>query len=307
MKRPCLALWVGLLISLPLCNACQSSKSEEQAAASAAEQPVAARSPALAQAEALAQRFGPIMAGAWVNAEYLAMVQRTRSPRQAYESTGSISEIHLNPSERVADSLVVGVGFGNHEGGSITLYLRPGQHPAALPTSYRHYDQPGSFSELSYHLGPDTTLLLTIYSKTRKVLERASYQRISRRAQSDGATALTYAVNHLLFAGSYAGTDSLGRPVRMQFTADGQVKGLKGFRHYAATTDFGGGPGNDIDCIELDPRTKHGRPMGYQHRGDTLRLYGATLVGEQRVPGTTDEYTLPVLTRGRLLFTLLRR
>ncbi|MFC7667971.1 hypothetical protein ACFQT0_11680 [Hymenobacter humi] len=220
---------------------------------------------------------------------------------------GEVSEIHINPAARTGDSLVTELGLGNHEGGNMTLYFRAGQQANALPTSFRNYDSPGSFAELSYRVGGrDTTLQLTTFSQERKVLSRASYQRVAG-ARPGTLGALNRAVNKLLFAGSYTGVDSLGRPVRMQFEADGRLKGLKGFKSYSVNTDFSGGPGADIDHLVLDPQTPHRKLMGYHHRADTLRLYAAKLVEPRLVAGSQDDYTLPELVRGRLLFTLVRR
>ncbi len=308
---------------LALSNACQSSKSEEKATSGATEEranspmavppvgtppvAVAPRPASASQLQTLAQRFDPIIRGAWVTTGYLKALQQSRSPLKAADAVGAVSEIHINPAARAGDSLVLTVGFGNHEGGAITLYYRPGQQPNSLATRYRDYESPGSYAELSYRLGTrDTTLLLTTYSRSRRALHRAGYRRVAG-AQVGTLGALNRAVNQLLFVGSYTGADSLGKPAALQFAANGRVKGLKGFRNYSVNTDFSGGPGNDIDHLVLDSHTKHARLMGYSHRADTLRLYAAGTVEPQLVAGTEDEYTLPVLVRGRLLFTLVRR
>ncbi|SFQ73051.1 hypothetical protein [Hymenobacter arizonensis] len=323
MKRLRLFRWVGLCLILALGNACQSSKSEEKATSSVTEEranlptaappvgtpPVAMAPPPAspAQLRTLAQSFDPIIRGAWVTTGYLEAVQKSKSPLKAADAVGAVSEIHINPAARAGDSLVLTVGFGNHEGGNTTLYYRPGQQPNSLATRYRDYDSPGSYAELSYRLGPrDTTLLLTTYSRSRRALNRTAYRRVAG-AQVGTLGALNRAVNQRLFVGSYTGVDSLGKPAAMQFAANGRLKGLKGFRTYTVNTDFSGGPGNDIDHLVLDPQTKHTRLMGYSHRADTLRLYAADTVEPQLVAGTEDEYTLPVLVRGRLLFTLVRR
>ncbi|GAA4369607.1 hypothetical protein GCM10023185_43410 [Hymenobacter saemangeumensis] len=208
MKRPAFISWSCLLL---MATGCQSTKSEETAN-SAAEAPVAAASPALAQAEALARRFGPVLRGAWVNAGYLQAVQQTRSPLQAAGLVGAVSELHLNPAARTGDSLVFNAGFANHEGATLTLYFRPGRQVAALPTSYRSYELPGSFTELSYEAtARDTTLHLTTYAKNRQAREQLSFKRTSSVPGSQ-LQALSYAVQRLLFAGRYTGADSLAVP-----------------------------------------------------------------------------------------------
>jgi hypothetical protein len=300
MKRLRLFYWVLLL---PLGNACQTGKSDEQAVTSALENPVAEKSPAAVQAEALAAQFGPILRGGWVNADYLAAVRRTKSPLQAFELARPVSEVHFNPRRRTGDSLRTMMGLGNHEGAPLTVYFRPGLGLTALPTSYRDYETPASFSQLGYQISArDTTLQLTTYSKARKVLARTTLQRVPGASLTE-LDAAQRAVNQLLLAGSYLGTDSLGRLARLQFTADGRVKGLKGFQKYDVAIDFGGGPGNDIDHIKLDVYTRHSRPMAYRHSGDTLHLYAATLL----LPGPATDLEVETLVRGRRLFTLVRR
>jgi len=292
MKRPDFSRC--LLPFLAVALGCQSTKSEETAS-SAAEAPVAASSPALVQAEVLAKRFGPIIQGAWVNADYLAAVQKSRSPLQAADAVGAVSEIHINPAGRSADSLVLGAGFGNHEGGSITVYFRPGQQSTALPTNYRDYDAPGSFAELSYQLGSgDTNLLLTTYGKNRQVLARTAYRRVSGASPNE-LNALNLAVRRLL-AARYAGADSLGRPAQLEFMAGGQVKGLKGFRQYDVATDFAGGP-VETDYLLLDNETRHRREMAFRQTADSLLLYSVR----------TQTGDVPTLVRGRPLFRLVKR
>ena len=149
-------------------------------------------------------------------------------------------------------------------------------------------------AELSYEVNTrDTTLVLTTYSKKRKVLHRATYQRVPGASPID-LVALNRAVRQLLLAGTYRGTDSLGRAVRMEFTEDQRVKGLKGFKTYDVQTDF---MGEAIDYLKLDWDAKHGRTMGFRRTGDTLQLYATR----------EEAYPVPTVVRGRRLFTLVKQ
>ncbi|MBD2724085.1 hypothetical protein [Hymenobacter armeniacus] len=268
--------WVG----------CQSTKTDEHATSNASEKAVSATS--------LAQQVLPLIGGAWVKADYLQAVQQTKSPRKAFDLAGPVSEILISPARLTGDSLVASLGLGNHEGSDMTVYFRPGRHAKALTTNFVDYEVPGSFAELSYQAGAaDTALALTTYAPSRKVLARTTYRRVSGASLTDLA-ALNRAVRQLLFTGRYVGTDSLGRSARLEFGADGSLKGLKGFRTYDVNTDF---MGVDLDHLVLDSDTKHRREMSYRHSGDTLRLYAARWA----------EAEVPTLVRGRLLFTLVRR
>lgn len=307
MKRFSIAYWASLLLALPLWFACQSTTLEEKTTTTVVEIPVAAKALTITQSETLAQHFGPIIRGAWVNANYLAVVTKTKSPIVAFDSSGYVSEILINPAIKSGDSLLSGVGYGNHEGGDITIYFRAGEKPNALPTNQRDYESPGSFTELSYQLSSqDTTLLLTTYNKSRKVVRQAKYQRIPGAGLSQ-LEVLNYAVNKLLFVGNYTGVDSIGRPVRIQFTANGRINGLKGAKKYNINTDFGAGPGNDIDHLTLDINSKQSRLLSYSHNADTLRLYSASVIETKLKPGTDDELIDEKMTKGRLLFTLIRQ
>jgi hypothetical protein len=295
---------LSLLLLLPLAVACQESSTTEHATTTVAPPTQASTPPPVLvtkPSQELIQRFRPFLQGAWVNAAYLAAVQKTKSPILCAEQTGEISEIHLSWKQVSGDSLVAGLGLNNHEGGQVTVYFRPGRSANALPTNYKDYDKPGNFADISYRLtGRDTILVFTHYSEAGKVVRRATYQRISGVIDNtDMAEALNLSVNQLLFTGRYTGTDSTGRPVQVQFTTDGRVRGLPGFTTYYTTTDFGGGPGNDIDNIMLDHTTKHARTLSFEHRADTLRLYQTTLLEPTDEPET--------LIRGRLLYKLVRR
>jgi hypothetical protein len=304
MKTLPIPAWAGLLLTTASAlSSCHSTKSEETAMSSVPESSVIPGS----AAEALARRFSPIVQGAWVNAGYLAALQKSGSPRQAQEKIEGISELFIKPEARSGDSLVAGAGINDHEGGSLRVYFRAGQQPNSLVTNDPYYGAAGSFGELRYQLSSaDTTLTLTTYTKARKVLTLKTYSRV-RGAQPDELAALNYVVRQRLLVGQYAGRDSLGRAVHLEFLADGRVKGLKGFRKYHVHTDFFGGPGLDIDFLSLDPGTRHSRDMGYRRHGDTLQLYVARLIPPQRLPGAADDYSMPQLVRGRRLFTLVKR
>ncbi|TGE28537.1 hypothetical protein [Hymenobacter metallicola] len=289
-----LPAWVSLLLTMPCWIACQQSASTEQAAATAPPPQSQTTYPAT-----LAQRFGPLLRGSWVNADYLAHVRKSHSPQLAFDYTGEISEFSISLAKQSADSLVVGLGLGNHEGGNLTIYFRSGLQPNSLPTNWPDYEEPGNVSEISCQVGPrDTTLVLTTYSRDRKVVRRVSYERVPGVA-ADEIVALNRAVNTVLFAGRYTGQDSVGRPVQIQFTPDGRVQGLPGATSYDTSTDFGGGPGNDIDNVTFSNAARADRTIHFTRNADTLRLYSTTLLEP------VDD--APTLTRGHLLYRLVRQ
>lgn len=225
----------------------------------------------------------------------------------AFDSTGYISEITINPSAVNGDSLVAGVGYGNHEGGEVTIYFRRSKQGNTLLTNHREYDSPGSYAELGYHISAaDTTITLTTYSKQRHVIAQAAYRRI-RNGRLDQLDNLNLAVKQLLVSGNYTGVDSLQHPAHVQFSPDGKISGWPGFKTYDVNTDFGAGPGNDIDHLILSDESKRRCLVHFCFHADTLRLYAAAMVVSKQHPGTIDEIVDEKLTRERLLLKLIRQ
>jgi hypothetical protein len=285
-------------------QSCQSKDDAEQAETISY---ATASTTTVTSAQALAKHFGPIIRGAWVNANYLALLQQTKSPLIAYDSTGYISEIIINPTAISGDSLVAGVGYGNHEGGDLTIYFRAGQQTNTLSTNHHEYESPGSYAELGYRLSAsDTMLVLNTFNKQKQLIAHATYRRI-RNGKLDQLDNLTLAANQLLMAGNYVGVDSLQRPTHLQFTADRRVIGWSSIKTYEVNTDFGAGPGNEIDHLIVKGSNKLDRVIHFQFRADTLRLYNAAMVVTKQHAGTDDEIVDERLTRGKLLFTLVRR
>lgn len=290
-------------LTMPLGLACQNSDSEQRSAtatppADTAVAPAAGAAPST-QTQMLARQFGPFLRGTWVNTEYLAAVTKAKSPILAADKVGEVSEMDISLARQAGDSLEVTLALNNHEGGSLTVYFRPGLQATSLPTSYPDYEVLSNFTEISYVLGPgDTMLVLTTYSKARTIVDRSSFRRVPgvRVGKLEG---LNTAVNRLLFAGRYTGLDSLGRPVQLQLTADGQLRGLPGVDTYYVSTDFGGGPGNNIDNLTLSYQNTPVRTLGFQHRVDTVRLFATRLA--------FDKDSVETLVRGRVLYTLRRR
>ena len=276
----------------------------------------AASSPA--SAESLAHQFGPILRGAWVRADYLAVLKRTKSPLLAasllVESTkelGQISELDIDPAQRAGDSLKTLLLLNNHEGDELTLYFRRGRQAASLATATNPYSAPpGSFTELSYCVSAqDTTLLLTRYRKNGAVGAQVAFERV-RGVRIGERAAVQYRVNQLLFEGQYAGADAVNKPLRVQFTADGRVTGLPHATTYAVLDDFAGGdyPIDGTDYLVLDPSSEPQQVLVYQHRADTLRLYTITTSTKTR-PRPRDYLgdLPPLMVRGKLRFTLVHQ
>ncbi|MCC3157371.1 hypothetical protein LJ737_08975 [Hymenobacter sp. 15J16-1T3B] len=230
-----------------------------------------------AETAAAIRRVVPQLRGVWVQSAYLDAVARTRSPYQGWKSLAEVTEMHLAPPARSADSLLVGASLGNHEGGQFAVYLRPGRHPQTLPTSFPDYQQPGNYYELRYQpAGADTTLHLDKYDRRHRRLSSVSYRRVQLPArllaEDDLGLGLQYAVNALLLTGRFAGQDSAGRAVSLRFQPEGTVTGFPAAKRYFVATDFGSGPENNLDVLTLEGPSAR-QNFAYRFGHDTLRLY----------------------------------
>ena len=256
-----------------------------------------------AAAPTLAQRVSPIISGYWVNADYLKEVARTRSPAASFDSIESPSSLVISPFTQQKDSVEIGASYGLHEGGNLTLFLRPYPQPDILRVKAPYQNETTTTSELTYRItATDTTLFyVTKKSKTRQIVGKMDYQRTGRATgEADLETGVARGVNNLLTTGFYNGVDSLSQPVRVQFLTNGTVKGLP-FRKYYIETDFTGP--NPGDAIYFDVYTKQQQQLGASFGRDTLKLYTIhSTIGT--APGETD--TTELFTRGRLRYQLVR-
>ncbi|RTQ50055.1 hypothetical protein EJV47_10455 [Hymenobacter gummosus] len=290
-----------VLAALSLLGACQAGQPDTER--NPTTQAIAADSTAVG-ADAIGsintQQLLPQLAGHWVQQSYLDAVVRTKSPYRVQDSISHIAELLILPGKLTADSLLVGLSLGNHEGGEAALYLRPARHPQALPLHHPDYEQPSNYYELSYAmLGRDSLLRLNLRNRGGKLMSSVAYRRarMPLLAQADDLSAgLQYEVNRLLMAGRYTGRDSVGRAVSARFTPDGKVSGLAGFKTYYVGTDFGAGPENNLDDLTFNSYTKQQRSFTYRFSGDTLRLFALR----------SDSNHID-LAPARLHYTLVRR
>ena len=267
-------------------------------------QPPPPETTAAPSAATVAQHLSSIFSGYWVSAAYLDAVARTRSPQAAwaYLPAGPAALI-IGSFAAQQDSLVIGAIYGLHEGGSLTLRL-PAQMPAvALPLQPDYGDPVGTYRELSYRIAAgDTVLLLSSRHRTTHQLRaQIDYRRTGNAADPHHPeVGVDRALNRLLLARHYRGTDSLGQPVQVQFRVDGTVSGLP-YKKYYIPNDFTGP--NSGDAVVFDVYTKRQQTLAASFGPDTLKLYSSyATVGVP--PGGRD--TTEYFVRGQLRYQLVR-
>ncbi|AMR28734.1 hypothetical protein A0257_17605 [Hymenobacter psoromatis] len=209
----------------------------------------------------------------------------------------------ISPFTDQRDSVEIGASYGLHEGGSLTLLLRPTTQADTLQVKVLYRNEAGTTNELTFQITTtDTTLFyITRNSKTHRIVSKIDYRRTGMPSKNpDLEVGVERGVNNLLMTGQYNGIDSLKQPVHAQFSTSGLVKGLS-FHKYSVQTDFTGpNPGN---AIYFDVYTEQQQQLSASFGRDTLKLYTIhSVIGVP--PGETD--TTEIFTRGRLRYQLVR-
>lgn len=292
---------IRYLFWLFLLPACQPKPVEH------AGQPLpAATLPVAAAGPMVAQRFSPIISGYWVSARYLAALARTRSPKAAIQDFPNYPvTILVEPAAATADSTHASLVLNLHEGSDMTIFFRPGSSTTSLPARTL-LDEVTISYEVTYQASAADTVLYVVKRQHQRELSRFAYRRVARVRAGQDYTAqlndeLAHLLNRQLVAGSYAGTDSLGRPLRVQLSPTGQVKGLP-FRTYHVLEDFLGGPTGG-DALIFNTYQKNQEQFEATYGRDTIRLY-AQYEAMGLPPGATD--SLLAVKRGRLRYQLVR-
>jgi hypothetical protein len=221
------------------------------------------------------QKFKPFLQGVWVPADYVEELVNTKSPHKASDNLKTISELVIDTSGNLQDSLEVGISLGNHEGSQFVLYFKQGQASNTLATNISDFDDKDGFYELGYVLNPvDTFLLLYHYDKNKKLIGQTKYIRVKEvqpgKSLEDG---FQYMVNKKLVAGTYKATDTTGKEFVVRLANDGSISGLPNRKTYYILTDFVAEDEEGPDEICFDIQTSEQNCYGFQIKGDTVKLF----------------------------------
>jgi hypothetical protein len=233
---------------------------------------------------------------------------RTRSPALAIKDFPNYpATMLIEPAPATADSTHAALVLDLHEGSDMTILFQSGTSATSLPVRISLGEDATSY-ELAYQVSAtDTVLYFVKRDRQQRELSRFAYRRVAQvKPGKEHITQLNdefaHTLNRLLLAGTYLGTDSLGRRVQAQFWPDGQVKGLP-FRTYHILEDFLGGPtGGDVLICNMYQKDQQQFVTDYGR--DTLRLY-EQYEAIDIPPGGMDS-TL-ISKRGRLRYQLIRR
>ena len=190
------------------------------------------------QSAELIQKFKPIIQGVWVKSDYIDKVIKTKSPLKAMGEASGITTMVFNTDKISGDSLKVGVGWENHEGGELTLKFEQGLFKNSLKV-YLGTDTSGGFHEIGLSFDKrDTTLVLYHFNKHNKVIEKISYLKVYNHIGDDLGSAIHYIINKQIIAGTYSTKDSIGIPSPVNFTTEGNISGFLGFKTYYLNIDI---------------------------------------------------------------------
>lgn len=244
----------------------------------------------------LITKFTPIISGTWVLSDYVAALEKTRSPKEASAALKGPVMMQINPADMNGDTVYVGSSLNNHEGYTFYLYMRAGQDAYSLQTG--HTDESGGFYELAYEAGADTTLLLKHYSDDATLLDSKAYTKVTGpQGDESQPYGVAYMANKVLFAGDYTLTEeATGEVQDITLTADGIIKGMGTHSTYFVFTDFESEEETNLDELLFDERTRNQKGYIFEIEGDTIRLYKA-LENEERT----------LLIKGEHSYTMVRR
>ena len=216
----------------------------------------------------LIDRFKPIIQGAWVKADYIEKVIRTKSPAASEDLATGITCFYINTDLIKDDSLVFMAGYGNHEGGNVSLRFKPGKIPSSicLADGYLTYSVTNG----------DTSLFFTQYHiKTHQPIVTKYKRALIKQPNDNLAYGMNYLVNKGLIAGTYLCIDSLGHQSTVRFTNEGKVESFENFKSFAISTDIGGEPRNNLDGIVFEYKdvNKGNKFFTYKINADTLKIF----------------------------------
>lgn len=219
------------------------------------------------EAETLKSKFMPVLVGSWVLSKYIDSVRISKSPLKSENALEEFVQLVIDPKNITGDSLEISA-INIHEGTSIYLHFRKGDHEGALPLSLIS-EIPNSHFELGYKFSnADTTLVLYHLNSQNLVLSEIKYEKVSLTKGS----AFEYKLNEALISGIYSLIDSSGQSRTATFSKDGQITGIPGFTKYYVLADFVTEE-NPTDQIGLGNETGYQVWYTFKFSSDTLSLF----------------------------------
>ncbi|MBK0377701.1 hypothetical protein [Mucilaginibacter segetis] len=248
-----------VLISLIFIFSCKSNTDQND------QDSVAVNSRPLNETPDLIQQFKPVIQGVWVKKDYIKKLIRRKSPLDAMPLATGITTFYIDTDKLKGDSIIVPVGWGNHEGGSLSLKFVSGKEMPSIMLGD---------NELSYTIkNNDTTLIINHYdAKTQETITEKYTKALNKQPDDELGYGLNNMINGII-CGTYAVTDNTGRQFNVVFGNNGKVSGFGGVDSFFIANDLGMEPMSNLDEIAFLSNGKAQKSYTFTIKGRKLNLY----------------------------------
>lgn len=245
-----------LLLTLIFLFSCKSTTKQ-------ASTDTAATSKSIEKSNPLMEKFRPLLQGTWVNKTYIDKVAKTKSPLAAVNEAEGMSSFSINTADMKGDSIIVPVGWDNHDGSDLSLSFKSGKRPSSLIFGA---------GELSVVVNHSDTVVTVYYPYDKGRIKATQFIRANSKEIMQIADGMYRLVNKVLIAGTYNLQDTTANSVIM-FGIDGKVNGFGNFKNYTINIDLNSDAMDNLDEIHFNDNAKHYKSYSFKFDGDTLKLY----------------------------------
>ncbi|SEO20745.1 hypothetical protein SAMN05192574_10680 [Mucilaginibacter gossypiicola] len=211
----------------------------------------------------LIEKFKPLLQGTWVNKTYIDKVAKTKSPLAAVNEANGISSFSINTADMKGDSIIVPVGWDNHDGSNLTLSFKKGKRQSSLIFGG---------GELCTNVDHGDTTITVYYPYDKGQIKATQFIRANSKKIMQIADGMYRLINKALIAGNYNLQDTTANSV-VTFDIDGKVKGFNRFINYEINIDLNSDAMDNLDEIRFDDDARHHKSYSFKFDADTLKLY----------------------------------
>lgn len=209
------------------------------------------------------EKFKPLLQGTWVNKAYIDKVAQTKSPLAAADEAQEMSSFSINTETMQGDSIIVPVGWGNHDGSDLTLSFKKGKRPSSLIFGA---------GELCVKPDQGDTIITVYYPYDKGSVKATQFIRANAKKIMQIADGMYRLVNKVLIAGTYHLQDTAVNTV-VNFSIDGKITGFGDFKSYVINIDLNSDVMDNLDEISFDDDTRYNKSYSFKFDADTLKLY----------------------------------
>lgn len=215
------------------------------------------------RSDLLIKKFKSLLQGTWVNKTYIDKVAKTKSPLAAVNEAEGMSSFSINTSEMKGDSIIVPVGWDNHDGSNLTLSFKSSKRPSSLIFGA---------GELSVAVNHGDTIITVYYPYDKGQVKATQFIKANSKEIMQIADGMYRIINKVLIAGTYNLQDTTANSV-VVFGIDGKVKGFESFKNYVINIDLNSDAMDNLDEIGFDDDARHHKSYSFKFDADTLKLY----------------------------------